>query len=219
MGPVRHIRVRVRPVPEGGVARKAGSTGENTRERILEAALPLFAQYGYAGTSTRRLAGAAKVNVATLAYYFEGKEGLYDAVVQRLHENLVERIPVEMPALAPRELATWLADTAWDFAREHRVHIRLLIRNVLDSGGHADVVMERWTQPLLDRAEEIVALVRPEWDRVRRRLFVLSMMHVVVRFAIEDPDQFQAMAGSPPDLDAAVRSWIAEMIRVLFGVD
>jgi AcrR family transcriptional regulator len=200
------------------VPRKTGRTGENTRERILEAALPLFAQYGYAGASTRRLASAAGVNVATLAYYFEGKEGLYNAVVQRLHEDLAEQIPAEMPALPPRELSAWLAETAWEFVCDHRVHIRLLIRNVLDSGGHADIVMDRWTGPLMDRAEEIVMLLRPEWDRVRRRLLVLSLMHVVVRFALEDPGQFHAMAGAPDDLDEAVRSWITEMIRVLLGV-
>jgi len=200
------------------VARTVGSVGENTRKRILDEALPLFARYGYAGTSTRTLASAAEVNVATLAYHFEGKEGLYNAVVQRMHEDLAKRIPADMPALAPRELSAWLAEKAWLFAREHQVHIRLLIRNVLDSGRHADVVMDRWTGPLMDRAEEIVVLFRPEWDRVRRRLFVLSLMHVVVRFAIEDPEQFRAMAGGPEDLDDAVRSWITEMIQVLLGV-
>lgn len=75
--------------------------GENTRERILTAALPLFAAHGFAGTSTRMIAKSANVNVATLAYYFEGKEGLYLTVLQRLHEDLVSFLPSAMPALGP----------------------------------------------------------------------------------------------------------------------
>jgi len=144
------------------VARKTRAGGEQTRERILEAALPLFARHGYAGTSTRMVAGAADVNVATLAYYFDGKEGLHHAVVQRLHEDLAEQAPSELPALPARELAEWIADRMVAFANAHRVHIKVLIRNVLDSGGHAEVVMDRWTEGLLARGEHLIRLARPE---------------------------------------------------------
>ena len=111
------------------MARRTRAAGERTRERILDAALPLFAQHGFAGTSTRMVAGAAEVNVATLAYYFDDKEGLYDAVVQRLHEDLAEQMPAgAAPPVSPADLATWLADRVWDFAQAHRVHIRVLLR-------------------------------------------------------------------------------------------
>lgn len=44
------------------------------------AALRLFAEQGYAKTSTRELAEAAGVNVAQIRYYFGDKAGLYRAV-------------------------------------------------------------------------------------------------------------------------------------------
>lgn len=52
---------------------------EDARERLLSSALSLFANQGFARTSTRELAEAAKVNVAAISYYFGDKAGLYRA--------------------------------------------------------------------------------------------------------------------------------------------
>ncbi|HEV7912787.1 MAG TPA: CerR family C-terminal domain-containing protein [Albitalea sp.] len=56
------------------------SDGEQSRERLLHAGLRLFAQQGFAKTSTREIAEAANVNVAAISYYFGDKAGLYRAV-------------------------------------------------------------------------------------------------------------------------------------------
>jgi AcrR family transcriptional regulator len=54
--------------------------GVGTRARLLEAALRLFAEKGYAQTSTREICLAAGVNAASIHYYFGDKAGLYRAV-------------------------------------------------------------------------------------------------------------------------------------------
>lgn len=53
--------------------------GEDSRQRLLLAALRLFADQGFAKTSTRELAEAAGVNIAAISYYFGDKAGLYRA--------------------------------------------------------------------------------------------------------------------------------------------
>ena len=45
--------------------------------RIIEAAGPIFAQKGFAGTTVREICSAAKVNQAAINYYFGSKENLY----------------------------------------------------------------------------------------------------------------------------------------------
>lgn len=65
------------PVPR---TRAPRSDGEQSRERLLHAALRLFAQQGFAKTSTREIAEAAGVNLAAISYYFGDKQGLYRAV-------------------------------------------------------------------------------------------------------------------------------------------
>jgi AcrR family transcriptional regulator len=54
----------------------------NCRTHLIAAATPLFARKGLNGVSVRELAKAAGVNGAMISYYFGGKEGLYEAVLQ-----------------------------------------------------------------------------------------------------------------------------------------
>jgi AcrR family transcriptional regulator len=55
------------------------SDGAQSRERLLLAAMRLFAEQGYAKTSTREIALAAGTNIASISYYFGDKAGLYRA--------------------------------------------------------------------------------------------------------------------------------------------
>jgi len=59
---------------------EAAKAPEDARARLLHAGLRLFAHQGYSKTSTRELAEAASVNVASISYYFGDKAGLYRAV-------------------------------------------------------------------------------------------------------------------------------------------
>ena len=83
-----HSALRQRP---GAYAR-----GEDTRRRILETALEIFAAEGYEGASTRLLAERAGVNLPAIQYYFGSKEGLYRAVI----EHIVQHNEAHMAPLA-----------------------------------------------------------------------------------------------------------------------
>jgi AcrR family transcriptional regulator len=63
--------------PAAGYAR-----GEETRLRIIRAAVELFGNKGFDRVSTRDIAARADVNAPVLQYYFEGKEGLYLACIE-----------------------------------------------------------------------------------------------------------------------------------------
>ena len=53
--------------------------GEESRQRLLHAAVRCFAEHGYSKTSTRQIATTAQVNIAAISYYFGDKAGLYRA--------------------------------------------------------------------------------------------------------------------------------------------
>ncbi|MFK0377492.1 CerR family C-terminal domain-containing protein [Pandoraea sp. NPDC090278] len=56
--------------------------GEETRARIILAAIKCFGEFGFAGASTRDIANVAGVNAPALQYYFDNKEGVYKACVE-----------------------------------------------------------------------------------------------------------------------------------------
>lgn len=68
------------------------SRGENTRRRLLEAGIELFAELGYERASTRVIARRAAVNLPALQYYFGGKEGLYRACAEYITEDVRSRL-------------------------------------------------------------------------------------------------------------------------------
>jgi len=65
--------------PSADDARKTRSDGMQSRERLLMTAMRLFAEQGFANTSTREIALAAGTNIASISYYFGDKAGLYRA--------------------------------------------------------------------------------------------------------------------------------------------
>lgn len=72
--------------------RASRSDGEQSRERLLHAALNLFAHQGFDKTSTREIAEAAGTNLAAIKYYFGDKAGLYRAVFFELQSKPEEEI-------------------------------------------------------------------------------------------------------------------------------
>ena len=67
----------------------------DARERLLETAIGMFAQKGYAGTSVREIAEQAGVSKPVLYYYFNSKEGLFLAILE-MAENLQKQLLAEV---------------------------------------------------------------------------------------------------------------------------
>lgn len=68
--------------PSGGYAR-----GEETRLRIIKAAIECFGESGFEGASTRDIAQRAGVNAPALLYYFANKEGLYQTCAEYIADE------------------------------------------------------------------------------------------------------------------------------------
>jgi AcrR family transcriptional regulator len=65
--------------------------GDATRLRILDAALEVLVERGYAGTTTRAVAERAETQLSLVHYHFGGKQHLLVAVLERENERLLER--------------------------------------------------------------------------------------------------------------------------------
>lgn len=89
------------PVPSRGAGSDRGADrGDDTRQRLVTAAIEVFGRHGFEGASTRMLATAASANQAAIPYHFGGKEGLYIACAEHIaarFRSLAE------PAIGPVE--------------------------------------------------------------------------------------------------------------------
>ena len=80
--------------------------GSDTKERIVEAAIGVFAARGFRDATVRDICAAAGVNVSMVNYHFDGKERLYAEVVRRLF-SFALRDDVWRFADDVRSAATW----------------------------------------------------------------------------------------------------------------
>lgn len=76
------------------MARPKNADGQRTRQAILDAALDLFADKGYFGTSLRDVAAAVGVRESALYNYFASKETLFEALIAADHDSRLERLSV-----------------------------------------------------------------------------------------------------------------------------
>ena len=74
----------------------------NTKERILETALELFAQSGYLGTSMSDIAGELKITKGALYKHYTSKQEILSSIVERMNKMDYERAEeYEMPEVEP----------------------------------------------------------------------------------------------------------------------
>jgi TetR/AcrR family transcriptional regulator len=75
-----------------------------TQQQILDAAEQEFSRHGLNGARMSAIATRAKVTTATLHYYFENKESLYRAVLQRPVDEVQTKLgQLNLDGLSPEE--------------------------------------------------------------------------------------------------------------------
>jgi len=107
--------------------RKRRLPSAERREQILGAALPCFARRGYIGAGTRDLARAAGITEPILYRHFEGKAGLFRAVVERAGDQLTAALEEALGGVrgAPNRLRR-LAEGLPRILERHRDALRVV---------------------------------------------------------------------------------------------
>ena len=102
---------------------------DRRHEEILQAAVRLFAEHGYAGTDTQLLADQLQVGKGTLYRYFPSKRSLFLAAVDRVMRRLVERVDAAIAGIADplRQVAVAIR-TYLTFFAEQPEYVELLIQ-------------------------------------------------------------------------------------------
>ena len=88
---------------------------KNTKEKILEEALKLFAQSGYMGTSMNDIASRLGVTKAALYKHYKSKQEILDSIIEKMNELDMERVKqYEMPEGEMSKVIAEYKETAFD---------------------------------------------------------------------------------------------------------
>jgi AcrR family transcriptional regulator len=133
----------------GRLGRPPKQEAGQTRERLLDTALKLFAAQGFAGTSIRQIAQAVGVKESAIYAHFASKEALYQTLFEQigpptlLIHDLLESSPI-MARLDPqrvlREVACRII-TMWDEPRARLFTSLLLREGALGTAGGSSLLL------------------------------------------------------------------------------
>ncbi len=111
------------------------------KDAILEAAARLFAQHGYARTSTVSLAQEAGVAEGTIFRHFKSKEELFIALILRLKEKLVQDVYQYLDLQEHENAIEHINSTVkvvYMFMRKNSADFALLLRDAPGCYGELD---------------------------------------------------------------------------------
>ncbi len=149
-------------------------------EKILQGAMQEFLTHGYAGTSMDKVAKTGGVSKATVYSYFQDKEGLFAALVQRLaKEKIYFTVMDEEPAVVLRFVATTVL--------EHTIQepeLLAFVRLVIAESGRfpqlAQTYIRNLAKPGIERLADYLAsrqeLKLPD-PEATARIFIGSLVH------------------------------------------
>ena len=196
--------------------RKTRSDGAQSRERLLLAAMRLFAEQGFATTSTREIALAAGTNIASISYYFGDKAGLYRAAFSERAPHPDKDVPAFTdPGATLRESLTAFYAMLLGPLKQGdlaRLCMRLWFREMLEPTGLWHEKIDNGIKPahagLMLVLGRHMGIAKPG-DEVARLAFCvvgLAIQMMVTRDVIDKLTP-QLLA-----TDAAIDTWIARLV-------
>ena len=125
------------------------------REQIVEAATRVFAQKGFRRATTREVARAAGVSEGTIYNYFEGKDALLMAILERLNETerRAEDFEEGMATDFPQFLKEYLR-RRMSLIWENREVFRVVLSEVLVNAELRELYLRRVVEPTMRIAKE-----------------------------------------------------------------
>jgi TetR/AcrR family transcriptional regulator len=111
--------------PAKPARRESAKGGPAVRERILEAALNLFATRGFDGTTNKDIAADCGIGMSVILYHFDSKEQLWRAAMGRLFAKVGIRPELEAATLKDLDIVSQLRVRLRSFAHLSAVHPQL----------------------------------------------------------------------------------------------
>ena len=106
---------------------------EETQERIVAAALALFATRGYEGTSITAIASDANVSRAAVFWHFGDKEGLFRETFRRMLVPFFGELQSNLEHIPPRERVFEILSAYERVVDENEAAISSFVRWLLES--------------------------------------------------------------------------------------
>ncbi len=184
-------------LPRAAKTQRRTRIQEEKEERILEAALDIFATNGFRGSTVDQIAESAGMSKPNLLYYFRTKEAMHRALIDRVLDTWLDPLrELDAEGNPVAEIRSYIRrklEMARDFPRESR----LFANEILQGAPHIE---DELTGPLRELVDEKAAVIRA-WAKAGK-IVKCDPYHLI--FSIWSTTQHYA------DFDVQVRAVLGE---------
>lgn len=188
------------------MARPVNADPEQTKERILAAAIERFGNEGLRGTPLKNIAADAGVTIATIHHYFGGKLGLFNAALEQGYDELTGLGPaIGLAALEAEgtvaERIDAMARRALTFARRRMKASRFLLRAMLYENEAKERAIRAQEQYVTTTSGALSPLIGRSAEDLR--VPVQGLMFLMTRIAVMRPEDL-AIVGPERSTEATL---------------
>ena len=137
---------RIRQKPGGG---RKPAPGPNIEANILDAAEFVFGHFGFRGATTALIAKKAAIAKPHIYYYFEDKDDLYRAILERAMKMWARELETLETAADIQTILTRYIEKKVDFSRDHPHLSRLYANEIISGATFIGDFIEKVSTPLL----------------------------------------------------------------------
>lgn len=192
----------------------------DNRERIVFVAEVVFARKGFAGARTQEIADLAGVNKAMIHYYFESKEKLYHAVLDKILFDLIKLTQESVrDDLGYAEQLAVFYRGFFDYIATHRNFSRLTAMERGSGDRYLSRMVETFFKPLFDRGEAFIqrGIREGVFDKkVNPRQFLVSVYGMTNSY-FADAEFVERFFGEDPLTSKALKERREHLLELVFA--
>lgn len=143
-------------IPRAAQTQRRTRIQEEKEEQILEAALEVFSQRGFHGSTIDQIAEVAGMSKPNLLYYFRTKEAMHRALIDRVLENWLEPLQAFDADGDPEEEIRSYIRRKLEMARDFPRESRLFANEILQGAPHIAGVLDGPLKELVDEKAEVI---------------------------------------------------------------
>jgi TetR/AcrR family transcriptional regulator len=206
---------------ETTTARRTRPSADQTRERILAAAVDVFSERGFDGAATRDIAERAGVTQPLLNYHFSSKDELWRAAVDEVFAALNRAMTARAAGLRGVDDVTTARLLVREFvafsARKPQLH-RIITQECKVDGPRMDWLVERHVRPLYESATATLAALADSGH-----VPPIAPAHLYYILTGAGPTMFvlgpecRRLTGLDPSSDEVIEAHADAVCRLLFG--
>lgn len=189
------------------------------KERIVYVAEAVFARKGFGGARTQEIADLAGVNKAMIHYYFESKEKLYHAVLDKILFDLIKltQDSTEEDLPYPQQLEVFYRGF-FDYVAAHKNFSRITAMEMGSTDRYLPRLVETFFKPLFDRGVAFMreGIARGEFKKVDPHQFLMSIYALTMAY-FSDAEFMRMLLGQDPLSAKMLRRRREQVLDMIFA--